>query len=184
MQQQPYTPPPAPMTPPPVPTCLRRESPIIQHAWRAWYANRLAKNDRLSRDGRRAWYAHKANALRAVLDAAPDPALVAYGTGQDPNGTPLLYLDLRGIGQCSFHVLLDQSDALRTIWRRIPAYPFRWIGQGMLTWPRLNTLDPSRLVGLPAQYQAGLLDYASAHQLLVRAGLSPALLQAPAVAHG
>lgn len=176
-----FTPSAAPIAPPAVPRALQQTPAAIQHAWRAWYANRIAKNRLLSNTGRDAWYAHKSNAIRAIIDLQPDPTIIALGTARDDHGQPVILVDLAGIGQCSWHVLLDQSWSLKAVWPTLPCYPFQWIGRGRLAWPRVQRLDPARMHHVPTAYHASQLSYAAAHERLVLAGLSPALLQAGGV---
>jgi hypothetical protein len=63
--------------------------------------------------------------LRAIV--APEEEILAWGLGQDEWGGDVLYIDLPGFPQVSFHVFWDDGKNVEGIvWSLVPQYPFEW----------------------------------------------------------
>lgn len=81
----------------------------------AWWVNCQAKQSFMS------WYDIKDALLRALVSRAPKEAPAEWGLGFNENGREVLYFDLPGHGQVSFHVFWEWE-----ILADVPRYPFGW----------------------------------------------------------
>lgn len=70
-----------------------------------------------------AWYYVKDFLLRAFVAQAPE--YLVWGLGEDDWGSPVIYIDLPGAGQISFH--LSYSWTGKEL-KKLPSYPCGWTG--------------------------------------------------------
>ena len=145
----------------------------VQMAWLARNASRNAKHA-TTRHARGWWYTAKCSYLLALIGAGP--GVITLGLGHDDKGASVLLADIAGIGQVSFHITPERDQAAAPTLLALPSYPFQWVREGLRTWPRYNLIPTHEVQGVPHAYHQGKLSYGCAHNALVRAGLSPALL--------
>ena len=148
----------------------------VQTAWLAWETNRRAKTAPDHKE-RSSWYSAKA-AYVAALCVLDDQAIIQRGIGTDCDQQAVVFIDLHGIGQVSYHVFPERDCMLAASMSQLAPYPFPWVGRGWTWWPLYQPLTVSAVATVPQHYHAERLNYATAHTDLVRAGLSPAALTA------
>lgn len=132
-------------------------------------ANCRAKQDNYG------WYEVKDVLIRTFIvrasRASPEnEGIISWGLGADGCEGDVLYIDLAGYGQISFHIFLDGEDM-----KGVPNYPFGWT-------EIRNDLDIFfQQVGVEEalaelkSFRNGESQFAKGdiHNLLVRAGMSP-----------
>jgi len=131
--------------------------PMETLAREAFKANVLAK------EVDQGWYEIKDVLLRTFVSRAKKAAVpenegvVAWGLGQDDLGQDVLYIDLIGYGQISFHVFWENMEGIQD-------YPYKWteiLNEEALEFGGSMQVDR-------AAHSGGHL-----HNLLVRAGVAP-----------
>jgi len=134
----------------------------------AWEANCLAKSES------EIFYDCKDCLLRKAIQAAQDESVFDYGLGRDDYGNDVLYFDILGRGQVSFHVFWDWDDPIREL---IPEYPYEW------TEERNDTFDtiPVTPVNAIITVRANGISRGQAHNIFVRAGLDPEFIDNPSL---
>lgn len=136
---------------------LALDQPAADLALAAFEANTNAK---FSDYG---WYEVKDLLLRKfVARAVESPkGIVTWGVGYDEDGACVLYVDLIGYGQASFHVFWSDEDL-----EGVPDYPLTWTGirnESELVFQQVSVLESLQAEGGPGEV----------HNLLVKAGLEP-----------
>lgn len=123
----------------------------------AWEANCLAKSET------ELYYDCKDCLLRKAVRAAQDEAVLDWGVSRDGS---ILYFDIPGRGQVSFHIFWDWDDPL---WKIVPEYPHEW------TEERNYSFGPAWVKPINAVITARSngLTQGERHNLLVRAGMDP-----------
>ena len=159
-----------------VPPDVTHTPVAVQIAWLAWETNRRAKCS-IDHKERSSWYSAKA-AYVAALCVLHDQAIIQRGIGTDCDERAVVFFDLYGIGQVSYHVFPERDCMLAASMSQLAPYPFPWVGRGWTWWPLYQPLTVSAVATVPQHYHAERLNYATAHTDLVRAGLSPAALTA------
>lgn len=135
---------------------------------RLWKVNWLAKSDNHD------WYKVKTNLvfeLLARLLAGHDEAVLAWGVGLDRFGRAVLYVDLIGYGQFSFHIWWLSKAVLVAL----PKYQFEWTGIARRGCERRAVSPESAQITLRG-FLSGLyreLLPGDVHNICVCAGVSP-----------
>ncbi|MBI4133421.1 hypothetical protein HY478_02295 [Candidatus Uhrbacteria bacterium] len=129
----------------------------------AWRVNCFAKSQ--SED----WYVAKDVLLRIIAsragDALPEVCL-GWGVGEDEQGDGVLYVDLAGYGQVSFHLVQWESGFSGAL----PRYEWGWTGIPNDTFE----FSPVAPVDVRINARANGVERGELHNQFIRAGLDPA----------
>ena len=147
--------------------------PVDVLARGAFEANCLAK------DEGEVWYDVKDALLRTFVNRirkispSEETGILAWGIGQDDGGSDVLYVDLIGFGQVSFHVFWNSWNGNVEGVENIPDYPFRWteVRNGC----EIHFSHPSNkeISQATADFLEGKEWRGEVHNLFVRAGKNP-----------